>query len=155
MRKKLDFVNALRNFTFQTNLAYIYNRVQRGSSKLDRPMQGQSPYVLNASLQYDIEKLGINTTLLYNQIGDRIFYVGGDQPPVWEASRPVFDFQIAKKILKNDGEIKFSASDMLNRVANFYQDLNDNRKYDNGVDALTIRRQYGSNFSFTFSYKIK
>ena len=73
MRKKLDFVSALRNFTFQTNLAYIYNRVQRGSSKLDRPMQGQSPYVLNASLQYDLEKLGINTTLLYNQIGDRIF----------------------------------------------------------------------------------
>lgn len=155
LRKKLDFSNILRRFTFQTNLAYIYNRVQRGSSRLDRPMQGQSPYVINASLQYDVEKAGINATLLFNQIGDRIFYVGGDQPPVWEASRPVFDFQIAKKVMNNAGEIKFSVSDILNRVANFYQDLNDNRKYDNGVDALTINRRYGSNFSFTFSYKIK
>ncbi len=155
MRKKLDFFRPLKNFTFQTNLAYIYNRVQRGSSKLDRPMQGQSPYVINASLQYDIEKLGINTTLLYNQIGDRIFYVGGDQPPVWEATRSVFDFQITKKILKNAGEIKFSAADLLNNVANYYQDLNDNRKYDSHSDALNIRRQYGTNFSISFAYKIK
>lgn len=156
MRKKLDFATPLRHFTLQTNLAYIYNRVTRGASKLDRPMQGQSPYVLNASLQYDLEKAGINTTLLYNQIGDRIFYVGGDQPPVWEASRPVFDFQITKKVMKNDvGEIKFSASDLLNKMANFYQDLNSNRKYDQGADALNIRRKYGTNFSISFSYKIK
>ena len=65
-RKKLDFADALKNFTFQTNISYIYNRVNKGSSSnLDRPMQGQSPYVINASLQYDVEKLGINTTLTY------------------------------------------------------------------------------------------
>jgi outer membrane receptor protein involved in Fe transport len=58
-RKKLDFSQALRNFTFQANLSYIYNRVKSESSDIDRPMQGQSPYVMNASLQYDIEKLGL------------------------------------------------------------------------------------------------
>ena len=72
LRKKLDFTEALRNFTFQTNLSYIYNRVESKTAQIKRPMQGQSPYVFNASLQYDIEKLGLNTTLLYNQIGDRI-----------------------------------------------------------------------------------
>ena len=61
-------------------------------------MQGQSPYVFNASLQYDIEKLGLNTTLLYNQIGDRILYVGGDNtPPIWEASRPLNRFADSKE----------------------------------------------------------
>lgn len=156
MRKKLDFVDALRNFTLQTNLSYIYNRV----ADLDRPMQGQSPYVFNAGLQYDVEKAGLNATLLYNQIGDRIYYVGGtgqanEQPPVWEATRAVFDLQVAKKVLKNAGEIKLTASDLLNKVANFYQDLNRNNRYDAGTDALAIRRKYGTNFSFTFSYKIK
>jgi TonB-dependent receptor len=155
-RKKLDFVDALPNFTFQTNLSYIYNRVERDSFQLKRPMQGQSPYVLNASLQYDIEKLGLNTTLLYNQIGDRILYVGGnDYPPVWEATRPIFDLQVAKKLMKNTAELKLNISDILNQVANYYHDLNDNRRYDKVGDALAIKRKYGTNFNISFSYNIK
>jgi TonB-dependent receptor len=155
-RKRLDFVDALRNFTFQTNLSYIYNRVERDSFQLKRPMQGQSPYVLNASLQYDIEKLGLNTTLLYNQIGDRILYVGGnDYPPVWEATRPIFDLQVAKKLMKNIAELKLNISDILNQVANYYHDLNDNRRYDKVGDALAIKRKYGTNFNISFSYNIK
>jgi hypothetical protein len=149
----------LRNFTFQTNLSYIYNRVSGTGTELDRPMQGQSPYVFNASLQYDVEKLGLYTTLLYNQIGDRIFYVGGsnaptDPPPVWEATRPLIDLQVAKKILKGKGEIKLNAQDLLNRVANYYYDLDKNNKYSKG-DALIINRKYGSTFNISFSYNIK
>ena len=76
-RKKLDFEPALKNFTVQGNVSYIYNRVTSASTDLDRPMQGQSPYLLNAGLQYDIAKYGITTTLLFNQIGRRIVFVGG------------------------------------------------------------------------------
>ena len=155
-RKKLDFTQALRNFTFQTNLSYIYNRVKTDSFKLERPMQGQSPYVLNASLQYDVEKLGLNTTILYNQIGDRILYVGGnDYPPVWEATRPLIDLQVAKKVLKKRGEVKLNYSDILNQVANYYHDLNDDKKYNKATDALAIKRRYGSNISLSFSYYIR
>jgi hypothetical protein len=154
-RKKLDFADALKNFTFQTNISYIYNRVKKGSANLDRPMQGQSPYVINAGLQYDIEKAGINTTLLFNQIGDRIYYVGGnDIAPVTEQHRPLLDFQIAKKIIKNTGEIKLNISDLLNQDNNFYLDVNNNRKYD-GTDLLVIKRKYGSNVNISFSYNIK
>ena len=154
-RKKLDFAEALKNFTFQTNLSYIYNRVKKGSANLDRPMQGQSPYVINAALQYDIEKCGINTTLLFNQIGDRIYYVGGnDIAPVTEQHRSLLDFQIAKKILKNTGEIKLNISDILNHTDNFYLDVNNNRKFD-GTDLLVIKRKYGSNFNISFSYNLK
>lgn len=156
LRKKLDFADALKNFTFQTNISYIYNRVSRNSSNLNRPMQGQSPYVVNASLQYDIEKLGINTTLLFNQIGDRIFYVGGnDFPPVTEQHRALFDFQVAKKILKKEGEIKLNISDILNKANIFYLDINNDRKYDKHKDALAIKRKYGSTVGISFSYNIK
>ena len=155
-RKKLDFTNTLKNFTFQTNISWIYNRVTRNSSNLNRPMQGQSPYVVNASLQYDIEKYGINTTLLLNQVGDRIFYVGGnDFPPVTERHRALVDFQVAKKILKKEGELKLNISDVLNNANIFYLDVNNDRKYDKGSDALAIKRKYGSTIAVSFSYNIK
>ncbi len=155
-RKRLDFTEALRNFTFQTNVSYIFNRVERDNFQLKRPMQGQSPYVLNAALQYDLPELGLATTLLYNQIGDRILYVGGnDYPPVWEATRPLFDFQISKKVMKNKAEVKLNVSDILNRVANYYHDLNDNKRYDKGTDALAIKRIYGTNVGLSFAYNIK
>lgn len=150
-RKRLDMFYALKNFTVQGNLSYIYNRVP----SLDRPMQGQSPYLLNIGLQYDVPRLGLNTTLLYNQIGRRIYYVGGsDNPPVWEAPRPLLDLQFAKKVLKNRGEIKLNISDIINQEARFYHDLNDNKKYDAGVDALAIRRKYGTNINVAFAYSI-
>ncbi|HEY9343539.1 MAG TPA: TonB-dependent receptor [Hanamia sp.] len=155
-RKKLDFANALKNFTVQTNIAYVFNRVVKSDAKLDRPMQGQSPYVINASLQYDVEKYGLSTTLLFNQIGDRIFYVGGnDFPPVTERHRSLLDFQIAKKILKKEGEIKLNVSDILNKDNLFYLDINNDRKYNKSTDALAIKRKYGSNISVTFSYNLK
>ena len=155
-RKKLDFARALRNFTFQTNLAYIYNRIQDPLVNIDRPMQGQSPYVINAALQYDVEKLGLNTTLLFNEIGRRILYVGNDAvPEIWEAPRPLFDLQVAKKLYNNRAEIRLNVSDIFNQRANFYHDINDNGKYNRKTDALAISRQYGTTFSITFGYSFK
>lgn len=160
-RKKLDFAHSLKNFTVQGNLSYIYNRV----AGLNRPMQGQSPYLINLGLQYDVEKMGLNTTLLFNQIGRRIYYVGSTSsngtinndsyPPVWEAPRALLDLQIAKKILKSKGELKLNISDLLNQTAKYYHDLNDNKKFDNSTDALAIKRKYGTNISLSFGYTIK
>ena len=156
MRKRLDFIEGMKNFIFQTNLSYIYNRVTRENAHLDRPMQGQSPYVLNASLQYDLEKLGLFTTLMYNQVGDRIFYVGGnDVPPVFEHTRPLLDFQVSKKIISNRGELKLDIADIFNKASDYYYDNNKDNKYDKGTDALTIKKKYGTNVSLTFSYNIK
>lgn len=152
-RKKLDFSPAFKNFTLQGNVSYIYNRVSGIGEDQARSMQGQSPYLLNASLQYDLEKYGINNTLLFNQIGRRIAFVGGSEtPPIWENPRPVLDFQIAKKLIKGKGEIKINVSDIFNKPAIFYNDLNNNKRYDKGVDAFAITRKYGTNVSVSFGY---
>ena len=153
-RKKLDFNAALKNFTVQGNFSYIYNRVSKiGELDPARPMQGQSPYLINASVQYDLEKYGICTTLLFNEIGRRISLVGGSgQPPIWENPRPVLDFQIAKKVLKSKGEVKLNVSDIINKQVIFYTDNNDNKKYDKGIDPYAIKKKYGSNISITFGY---
>lgn len=156
-RKKLDFLSAaLKNFTATGNFSYIYSRV-KDTVALNRPLQGQSPYLINAGLQYDAEKTGFSTTLLFNQIGRRILFVGDKSiPDIWENPRPLLDLQLAQKILKKRGEIKINISDILNRRADFYHDLDFNDKYKKGTkDVLAISRNYGTTYSLTFAYNIK
>ena len=105
MRKKLDFANVLKNFTFQANASYIHSRVEDANLALDRPLQGQSPYVLNFGLLYDLPEPGFNATLLFNQIGERIYVVGtssnvGGSPDVYEAQDLCLIFNLPKKLLK-------------------------------------------------------
>ena len=155
-RKRLSFLPSMKNFTLQGNLSYIYNRVSKIGDDEERPMQGQSPYLLNASVYYDLQKLGLSTTLLFNLIGRRIAYVGGnDQPPIWENPRPLLDVQIARKVLHKKGEVKLSISDVLNTPAIFYNDLNRDKKYSAGDDAFAIRRKLGTTVSASFAYHFK
>jgi outer membrane receptor for ferrienterochelin and colicin len=150
-RKKMDFYTPLKNLTLQGNFSYIYNRVHAEGRNLDRPMQGQSPYLLNATAQYDMDKIGLTTTVLFNRIGRRILLVGGsDQPPVWENPRSVVDFQVAKKVVKNKGELRLNVSDLLNQTAIFYY-KEKNEKYQNN-DPFFIKRKYGSTITMSFNY---
>lgn len=159
LRKRLDFIG-LENFTFQTNLAYIYSRIKDDSLKaagfsIDRPLQGQSPYVINASIMYDNEKAGLNATLLFNQIGRRIYLVGNtlqNVPDVWENPRQLFDFQLGKKLFKNKGELKLNVQDILNQNLIFHQNADGKERYDEGVDRVRFSRRLGTNVSVSFSY---
>ena len=156
IRKKLDFSEGLKDFTFTSNLAYIYNRVYFANKQLNRPMQGQSPFTINAGLNYDLEKSGLNATILFNEIGRRILYVGNEQvSAIWEASRPLLDFQLAKKIIGNKGELKLNISDLLNSEAKFYHDINKDKKFGAANDALAISKKYGTTVSITFGYNFK
>lgn len=162
-RKRLDFIKGFQNFTFQTNLAYIYSRIEdaflaANGFSINRPMQGQSPYVINAALLYDHEKSGLNATVLFNQIGRRIAFIGNQRnliPDVWENQRPLMDLQVSKKLLKNKGELRLNVSDLLNRTLYFYQNTeraDDNKGFQKGSDALRFSRRFGTNVSLSFGY---
>lgn len=161
LRKKLDGIHALRNFTVQANAAYINSKVEDKANSIDRPMQGQSPYLLNFGLMYDLEKSGFNATLLFNQIGKRIYLVGdipssggGGAPDIWEAQRPVLDFQIGKKLMKSKSEIKLSVSDILNQTQYFYQNGDTNTSFQKNKDAYRFTRKFGTTFSLSFNYSL-
>lgn len=156
-RKKLDFSSTLKNFTVTGNLSYIYSKVKDSTATINRPLQGQSPYLLNLGLQYDIEKIGFSSTLLFNQIGRRILFVGSEAiSDIWENPRPLLDLQLAKKVLDKKGEIKVNISDILNTPGYFYHDLDNNKKYSSSSkDVLSIRRNYGTNVTISFAYSIK
>jgi outer membrane receptor protein involved in Fe transport len=156
-RKKLDILSAkLENFSMTGNISYIYSQV-RDTASINRPLQGQSPYLINLGLMYDLKKSGLTATVLFNQIGRRILFVGNEAiPNIWENPRPLLDLQVAKKIMKSKGEIRIGISDLLNKRAYFYHDLDGNGKYTpNSADKLAIDRNYGTNYSITFQYNIQ
>jgi TonB-dependent receptor len=158
-RKKLDFVNPLKNFTLQGNVAYMYSRVTDLGFDLDRSLQGQSPYVLNFGLLYDLEKAGLNATILFNKIGERIYLVGDKSagagtPDTYEAPRPIFDFQIAKKLFNKKAELRLNISDLLNQTQYFYQNTNDKKTFQKHSDAYRFTRRAGTNYSLTFNYSL-
>ncbi len=157
LRKKLDFSNALKNFTFQANASYISSKVSDASLNLERTLQGQSPYVLNIGLLYDLQKSGFNATLLFNQIGERIYLVGdafAGAPDIYEAPRALLDFQIAKKLIKNKAEIRLSIADLLNNKQYFYQNTSNKKTFQIHSDAYRFTRLNGSTFSLTFNYSL-
>ena len=156
-RKRLDFSSPLKNFTASGNLSYIYSNVKDATGTVNRPLQGQSPYLLNFGLQYDLEKLGFSSTVLFNRIGRRILFVGNEAvSDIWENPRSLVDLQLAKKILKNKAEIKLNINDLLNQEADFYHDLDNSGNYSSASkDVLAITRNYGTNVSLGFSYTIK
>lgn len=160
MRKKLDFANALKNFTVQANVAYIHSRVKDDGFDLDRTLQGQSPYVLNLGLMYDLEKAGFSSTLLFNQVGERIYLVGdkaagASSPDTYEAPRALLDLQLAKKLFANKAEIRFSISDLLNRTQYFYQNVGGTKNsFQLNTDAYRFTRKFGTSYGITFNYSL-
>jgi TonB-dependent receptor len=154
-RKKLN-----KYFTFQANASFINSKIKDENLKLERQLQGQSPYLINVGLLYDVVEKGFNATLLFNQIGERIYLVGDMQagsasPDIYEAPRALVDFQMSKKVMNNKAEIKFSISDLLNQQQTFYQNLNTNNvKYEKGIDAVRFSRKFGSTFGISFNYSL-
>ncbi|MDR0545297.1 MAG: TonB-dependent receptor [Odoribacteraceae bacterium] len=75
---EIDARKQLGNFTALLNLAWIRSNVRfkpgEVVSEPDRPMQGQSPYLLNAAIFY--KKAPLHLSLLYNRVGKRIVGLG-------------------------------------------------------------------------------
>jgi outer membrane receptor protein involved in Fe transport len=124
----------LSRFTLAGNGAYIKSEVPLGkaadSSEISRPLQGQSPYVVNLSLGYNHEKTGLSSTLSLNRIGQRLAIAGNrDRPDFYEKERTVIDFQIAKTFLENKIEIKLNVRDMLAQNITTYLDNDKTQSY--------------------------
>ena len=131
IRKSLDFIG-LRNFSWSFNGSLIHSRVhfEPGSNEYDRPMQGQSPYLVNTGLFYNNQRQHLSVNLLYNRIGKRIVGVGrteggGDAsrnirvPDSYEMPRDGFDLTASKRWGR--WEAKLAIRDLLNQSIVFKQ----------------------------------
>ena len=166
IRKDLSFIG-LPGLSWSFNGALIKSRVkfEAGSKEEDRPMQGQSPYLVNTGLFYKNDKLQLDVALLYNRIGKRIIGVGRSEgttsgnealrvPDSYEMPRDVIDLSASKKF-GNHWELKLSIRDLLAQKV-YYKQFADVH-YSNGtsreVEQITRAYKPGRNIGVSAVYK--
>ena len=166
IRKNLAFLG-LKDFSWSFNGALIKSKVQfeKGSKEENRPMQGQSPYLINTGIFYKSEPLKMDIALLYNRIGKRIIGVGrsegttGDDsnarvPHSYEMPRNTIDLSLAKKF-GTHLELKLNVRDLLAEKI-YYKQFAD-VTYSNGskktVEEISRCYKPGRNIGLQAVYK--
>lgn len=157
LRKNFDFFGERwENLVIFTNVALIRSELDLSNVEAydtTRALQGQSPYIVNVGLSYNMPHIGLNTTLTYNTIGDRVAQVGNTEyGDIYERRRDLLDFQISKRIGER-GEIKLTWGDILRPDFIFYQDNNANHKYDEDADNIMQNLNYGSTITLGLGYR--
>lgn len=164
VRKSLKGLTSSRlvdNMSVNLNGSLIASQVDYGKTvnsavqDTKRALQGQSPYIANAVLNYHDEKSGWNIGAAYNVIGTRIFAIGNvDFPTIYELPRNAIDLTVSKTIGKALA-VKVGIQDLLNAPYRFFQDTNRDRKINEPNDDMIIRYQRGTLFTTTLTYTIK
>lgn len=163
VRKNLDFIAPkLENFSIFSNLTWITSKVTLATTQNtgavvtnDRPLQGQSPYLINVGLQYGNKNADFAASVLYNRIGQRLTLVGDPEQKIYdiyERPRDQLDFQISKKVLKKRGEIKLNIADILNQPISLYENFDDKKAYKSGTDRTFNSYTPGTTFTIGFTY---
>lgn len=176
---KMDTSSKWNQLEFFTNLGFIHSIVDVskniGTPYDARPLQGQSPYVLNCGVIY---KTAADFTLAMNvnRVGSRMYILGSVlQPDIWEKSRTFLDFQLAKSFKDNKLELKLNCQNVLAQNLIFYQNnfssTTDNNivqkvgnylftgeasgqnRFDKNQDDLIWNTKFGRTISFSMTYK--
>ncbi len=166
LKKSLSFLSSkLEDFALSTNLTYVYSQIEMDAEeelpariataregevvKTTRQMQGQSPYIINAGLNYNNRELGLNANLSYNVQGKRLAIVGGSAPDVYESPFNSLNFKLGKSFgPENRMRLSVSANNLLGakRIKNYenYQATPVLFEYLNPGRAFAV----GFNYSF-------
>lgn len=160
IRKNLAFIG-LEDFSLSFNGSLIKSKVTFvDGNNIDRPMQGQSPYLINAGLFYN--RSGWSAAILYNRIGKRIVGVGNKYgtgadgssrniPNSYEMPRNSLDVSFGKKF--KHWEVKASVRDVL-AERYLFQQIEDIHVLDKTKQIEETTRSYkpGRNFNLSIAY---
>ena len=163
-RKRLDsFYSALSNFNVGFNLSLVQSRVDIPQEKLEkikerdpertefkddsRPLQGQSPYLLNIDFGYDHFKRGTAVSLQYNIFGDRLSDVTSDATPdVYEKSRGMLNLMFSQRLFAGLN-FQFKARNILNSSIQFVHEFK-------GIEYTRREYKIGREFSIGLNYEM-
>ncbi len=182
------------DITLFSNLAIIKSLVDNDPKLLDdpknpgkkieipfnkRPLQGQSPYIINAGVQYLNSDNGWIFSANLNRAGNRLYVAEGpneDDPQLWEKARTFLDMQVAKTLLNKKLELKLNIQNALAQDLVFYENrsdipynyrlgvfesfsnmvftgTNENKNgYNPDVDNARWITKFGRSFSFSLTY---
>jgi len=140
--------DALEYFSVRGNYSCIHSEVdvigtETTIEKRNRPLQGQSPFMLNLGLMYENPEWGTGVNLLFNKFGERIMEVAtAYEEDVIEQPRSVIDVVLTQSIAERY-EVKLSAKDILAQEQIFLQG-----------DKRARANQKGTSYSLGFSFKL-
>lgn len=193
VRKRLGFINEnlpiLDKITVFGNATYIQSKVlgllfdkiapvpnQPGKLMLTfkealqtRPLYGQTPFLLNAGVQFDGDILGLS--LVHNHTGRKFYLLTENlNNNEFEAPYDQTDAQLSANVFNKKGKIRFNVSNLFNST-NFYYDgvvsyqnvdpgnPNSGKKlkpgYTDGFekdDNVTFSRKTGRTFTLSLNY---
>jgi len=162
-RKEMVFAGeGPRGFSLGGNLTLLYSRVdlsQTGGAQTDpnRPMQGQSPFVVNLFAEYERPDWGTQLRILYNVFGERIDSVGAaGQPNRWEQPRHQLDLAFSQRLPKGFA-LRVSAKNLLNWPVQIVQKgtvqaLRTADAPEGYVEGVTFRYRPGATVNLSLSY---
>jgi outer membrane receptor for ferrienterochelin and colicin len=152
-RKNLGFISGfLKPFSILSNATLVQSEIEFNpdittvETNKRRPLQGQSPWLLNAGLYYDNEKTGTSVAGLYNVFGRRIVQVGvNGLPNTYEESYGTLDLIVKQKIGRAV-DLKIAAANLLN------PEITQNQGTDDKLLVESYRR--GINISVGVTYSL-
>lgn len=140
---------SLANFFMGGNLTFVGSKVDIPEIEMaslqaydpdaedTRPLQGQSPYIVNLDLSYNLPPRGFETSIMYNVFGERYMINGKEgTPDVYEQPRHMLDWNMSKEIF-GGARLKLGASNLLNQKVELTQEYRGKeyyyRLYEKGV----------------------
>lgn len=147
-RKTLGFLGEyFSNITIIGNYTRIHSSVEfehiEGNSEntvriiKTRPLQGQSPYVINAAIFFREPNIGTTFNILYNKFGRRLETVGFLTAHIYEEPREIIDLTVTQHLL-NSFEVKFTIKNLDNKKKILTQE---NRIYESTFSGRTYSLQ--------------
>jgi hypothetical protein len=125
-------------------------RSEEGPQASTRPMAGQSPYVVNASISYDLPETESNITVSYNIQGEQLTVISsGRVPDVYTDPFNSLNINGYRSFGKNkNSKITLSVNNLLNdRIAFLYKSYNSTQEiyssYNPGI-------QFSVKYNYTF-----
>jgi TonB-dependent receptor len=148
----------LDKLTLLLNASYIKSEVNLGSIAAGqsdkRPLQGQSPYLINTAVFYNDIKSGLQVNVMYNVIGKRIAYIGyTGYPDIYDMPKNLIDVNISKALSKKV-TLKGYLNDLLNQENLLLQDGNEDGKFDRKNDQVVAKYKTGRMVRLSVTYKI-
>ena len=163
LRQKLsNWIPGLRNFNFNFNGSYIISDEKYSEDELklrtlglregetlgdSRPLQGQSPFLINAGIDYNHTEKGIRGGLYYNVQGKTLEVVGdGFYPDVYTMPFHSLNFNLIKQFENN--------TSLTLKVSNILEDSRESlfEGYGGSTEYFKLRH-LGRTFSLGYSIK--
>jgi outer membrane receptor protein involved in Fe transport len=152
VRKSLGFLfwDYLSNLVVGANYTRVFSSVEyedppKSGSFSERPLQGQAPWMVNASLTFTEPRLGTTLSVLYNRFGRRLDGVGDARElDVYEESSDLIDIAVTQDI-PGGAKLKFAVKNLTGEDDVFTWGSSTRLQ-----ERISIGTTYGLSLSYTF-----